>query len=187
MERLITYELASTEHDLRQILELQRVNLPANLSEETKASQGFVTVQHDLPLLVKMNASGRQVIARADGKVVGYALVMRPELKYLVPVLVPMFQLIDTLFYKGESLRDTKYYAMGQICVGEGYRGLGVFDGLYQKHKDVYSSEYDYCVTEISTRNYRSMRAHSRVGFTTIHTFRDSTDEWNIVLWDWTK
>jgi ribosomal protein S18 acetylase RimI-like enzyme len=174
-----------TDADLKQILALQRNNLPANLTEERRISQGFVTVQHDLPLLRSMNSSARQIIARDDNRVIGYALVMRPELKYIVPVLIPMFELLETLFYKGVPLPESRYYVMGQICVDEAYRGVGIFDGLYQKHREVFSPEYDYCVTEVSTRNLRSMKAHQRVGFKTIHTFRDETDEWNIVLWDW--
>jgi len=39
-------------------------------------------------------------------------------------------------------------------------------------------------VTEIATRNHRSNNAHKRVGFVTINTFRDETDEWNVVAWD---
>lgn len=181
----ISYELALTDEDLKQILALQRNNLPVNLSEEIKLAQGFVTVQHHLTLLRSMNASARQIIAKHGEKVVGYALVMRPELKHIVPVLVPMFELLGTLYYRGVPLPESRYYVMGQICVHEEFRGLGIFDGLYQKHREVYCPEYDYCITEVSTRNQRSMRAHQRVGFKTIHTFRDTTDEWNIVLWDW--
>jgi hypothetical protein len=78
-----------------------------------------------------------------------------------------------------------KYYVMGQICVAENYRGQGVFDGLYQKHREKYSSQFDLLITEVSKRNTRSMKAHERVGFKTVHSFRDHTDEWNIILWDW--
>ena len=73
---------------------------------------------------------------------------------------------------------------MGQICVAENYRGKGVFDSLYQKHKELNGSSYDLCVTSVSTRNKRSMRAHERVGFEIVHTFRDQTDEWNILVWN---
>jgi hypothetical protein len=31
------------------------------------------------------------------------------------------------------------------------------------------------------------MRAHERVGFKTVQTFRDATDEWNILVWDLVK
>jgi ribosomal protein S18 acetylase RimI-like enzyme len=183
----ILFDVAISDQDLKQILLLQQNNLPDHLTEERRKSQGFVTVQHNLPLLRSMNTSAPQVLARHDDKVIGYALSMRPELKYVVPVLVPMFELVDGLYYKGELLSKSKYYVMGQICVDEAYRGEGIFDGLYQKHRQIYSSQYDLCITEVSTRNLRSMKAHQRVGFKTIHTFRDATDEWNIVLWDWIK
>jgi len=85
-----------------------------------------------------------------------------------------------------EKALDTyKYYVMGQVCVSKNYRGLGLFDQLYQKHREVYSNEYDFILTEVSVRNKRSLRAHERVGFKTVHTYKDMTDEWAVILWDW--
>ena len=97
-----------------------------------------------------------------------------------------MFNLLDTLTYKGTPVKDLRYYVMGQICVAKAYRGKGVFRQLYAAHKKHLSGTYDFCITEISSRNLRSMRAHEKVGFTLLHRFSDATDEWNIVLWDWT-
>lgn len=74
---------------------------------------------------------------------------------------------------------------MGQICVAEGYRGQGIVDKLYASHRELYSKKFDFCLTEVSTSNARSMKAHERIGFKTIHTFTDATDEWNILLWNW--
>ena len=76
---------------------------------------------------------------------------------------------------------------MGQICVGKDYRGQGVFRQLYLAHRERLSQDFDYCITEVSTSNIRSMRAHQNIGFQVLHTFTDELDEWNIVLWDWTK
>jgi RimJ/RimL family protein N-acetyltransferase len=39
--------------------------------------------------------------------------------------------------------------------------------------------------TEVATRNTRSMRAHERVGFTVLERYRDATDEWALLRWDW--
>ncbi|MGI8582907.1 MAG: hypothetical protein ACR2KX_11945 [Chitinophagaceae bacterium] len=36
----------------------------------------------------------------------------------------------------------------------------------------------------IKTKNYRSQKAHEKVGFITIHTYNDALDEWNVVAWD---
>ena len=74
---------------------------------------------------------------------------------------------------------------MGQVCVDKAYRGKGVFDMLYQHHKQVLKDRFDFVVTEISTNNLRSVRAHEKVGFKNIHTYKDAVDEWSVVLWDW--
>jgi hypothetical protein len=58
---------------------------------------------------------------------------------------------------------------------------------LYDKHKEVYSGQYDFLLTEISTRNIRSLIAHEKIGFETIHYHRDHMDEWAVVIWDWTQ
>jgi RimJ/RimL family protein N-acetyltransferase len=74
---------------------------------------------------------------------------------------------------------------MGQICVGKAWRGQGVFDLLYRAHRRYLREAYDFCITEVATRNVRSMRAHQRVGFTVIDRYRDATDEWALLRWDW--
>ena len=182
---MIEFSLAKSDNDLLGIIELQKKNLLQNLTHEELKAEGFLTVQHDFKILKKMNLDEPGIIAKADDKVIGYCLAMTKKFRDEIPVLIPMFEMLETLYYKGMPLPRCRYYVMGQICVDEAYRGLGIFDGLYQKHKDTYSRDYDCCITSVSTRNLRSMRAHLRVGFKIIHTFRDLTDEWNILLLDW--
>ena len=55
---------------------------------------------------------------------------------------------------------------MGQICIDKPWRGRGLFDQLYAAHRQHLSGRYDCCITEVATRNGRSMSAHLRVGFT---------------------
>jgi ribosomal protein S18 acetylase RimI-like enzyme len=74
---------------------------------------------------------------------------------------------------------------MGQICIDKAFRGQGIFDKLYAGHKEIYSQNYDCIVTEVATRNTRSLRAHQRVGFNTIHKHTDETDDWEVMVWDW--
>ncbi|MCH1418110.1 MAG: hypothetical protein L7U68_06150 [Flavobacteriaceae bacterium] len=76
---------------------------------------------------------------------------------------------------------------MGQICVDKAFRGQGVFRQLYAEHMALLSKQYNYCITEVSNRNLRSMQAHYATGFELLHCFSGTQDEWNIVLWDWTK
>jgi hypothetical protein len=181
-----TIKLAETEDELNQILSLQSLNLFNAVSAEERKSNGFVTVKHNIELLTKMNNAARQIIAVDNGIVVGYALVMLKEFSEMIPVLTPMFEMFDTISYKNKKLSSYKFYVMGQICIDETHRGHGIFEKLYLKHKEVYANVFDICLTEISESNARSMRAHEKVGFKTVHSFKDKTDQWNIVLWDWT-
>jgi len=185
MNSAVTIKLAATGAELNQILALQATNHKDNLSAETRKANGFVTVRHDLELLQKMNASAGQVIAKDGDVVVGYALVMLGELSPLIPVLMPMFEMFNSLSYKNRPLGSYKYYVMGQVCVAESHRGQGVFQQMYEGHKKFYADQFELCLTEVSSSNLRSMRAHEKVGFKTIYSFEDKIDRWNILAWDW--
>ena len=177
------FTTVSTRAEVRQILELQAANLPGALSPEVIASQGFVTVRHDLAVLQRMNDAAPSVIARADGQVVGYALVMLREFASDVPVLRPMFARLDGLSWQSRPLRDNpRWFVMGQICVAAAHRGQGLVDGLYATMKAIYRPHYDFTVTEIAERNTRSRRVHERVGFQTFHTYPDDTtgETWHV-------
>lgn len=182
MNTPIVITFAESEDDLKQILELQKENHRDYISAETGDHYGFVTVRHNLDLLRKMNSSAKQIIAKDKDKVVGYALVMLSEFKEMIPVLDPMFNLFNNLSYKNKPLTEYSYYVMGQICVSKNYRGRGIVNALYKKHKEAYADRFELCLTEVSLRNIPSMRAHEKAGFEVIHRFEDETDDWNILL-----
>ena len=180
----VTISASDGGSDLDSILRLQRLNLRGRVDAETARSQGFVTVEHDLPTLRRMHAMAPSVVARRGGEVVGYALVMPLEARADVPVLQPMFALFDGLAFAGRPLAAYRYYVMGQVCVAEAVRGQGVFDALYDGHRRLLAPRFELCVTEISLSNTRSLRAHARVGFVEIHRHRDGTDDWSVVALD---
>ena len=177
-------KLAENDEELMGILALQKENHLETVSKESN-TDGFVTVKHTLDILKRMQEGAKQVIAVDQGKVVGYAIVMLKEFRDLVPVLMPMFDKFENVQYKGKKLSDHRYYVMGQVCVAKDYRGKGIFTGLYEKHRESYSDRFDICLTEVSTSNPRSIKAHAKVGFQTLHTFSDETDDWLIIGWDW--
>ncbi|MFN0174054.1 MAG: N-acetyltransferase family protein [Saprospiraceae bacterium] len=186
----IIFSSVATSDEVTQILDLQAQNHVLNVSPAVAQEQGFVTVKHDPLVLQRMNEVAPSIIAKDGGRVVGYALVMPRSFSADIPILQPMFDLLDTLSWQGTPLcENSRWFAMGQICVAEGYRGMGVFDGMYQKMKEVCQSEFDFVITEIAERNVRSIRAHERVGFETLHTFSDAVagEVWRVVVWDWEK
>src|SRR6185503_343824 len=92
------------ESDLDGVLTLQR----ANHRDNVDSPDGFVTVVHTRDTLAKMNALLRSIVAR-DDIVVGYALSMARECRSLLPILGPMFDVLDTLALG-------RFYVMGLIC-----------------------------------------------------------------------
>lgn len=182
---MIRFTTANSTKELQQILDLQSINLPKNISNSEAQEQGFVTVHHDLEILSAMNAKHPHIIAKDSDQVIGYTLVMLPEFGNKIPVLLPLFDKINQLSFNGDALQKTPYFVMGQVCVDKQYRGQGVFAGLYQQMKTEMSPHFKYIITEIATRNTRSMRAHEKVGFKVIHVFSTPEEEWAIVAWDW--
>jgi ribosomal protein S18 acetylase RimI-like enzyme len=182
-----TITTAQSDQDLQQILDLQKRNQTNNIAADVQQSQGFVTFVYDIEQMRQMAAAAPQIIAKIDDIVIGYALTTIPEIGRDIAFFKPMFDLMDGLTWQDKPISSFRYYAMGQICVADGHRGQGIFDDLYAKHKELLSTQYDLCVTEVAVRNTRSMRAHERIGFETIHTYRDDSDLWNVVLWDFRK
>ncbi|EMR01862.1 GNAT family N-acetyltransferase [Cesiribacter andamanensis] len=183
---MIRYQLARTRQELQQVLALQQQNLPSVLPDDALASQGFVTVAHPLPLLQQMNAAAPAILAKEGQQLAGYCLAMTRAFRNDIPVLIPMFEVIDGLQLQGRALKEVNYLVCGQICVAEGYRGQGIFDGLYQQLRQHYAQQYPLLLTEIAARNPRSLRAHQRLGFTTFHTYQAPDGEvWELVAWQW--
>ena len=177
--------LATCTDDLQQILILQQKNLAEQLDKSEIQSQGFVTIRHTLKVLEQMNNLAPSVIIKEEGNVIAYALTMLKECRQIIPDLEPMFRLFATLQWNGRPLNQYRFYVMGQVCIDKMYRGKGLFEKLYQHHKKIYGTTYDLFLTEIATRNHRSLRAHEKTGFKTIHTYKDNLDEWAVVGWDW--
>jgi len=186
---VIRFTTVSTPDEVEGILELQAANLPAALTPERMASDGFVTVRHDPAVLQRMNDAAPAVIAKDGDRVVAYALVMPRTFAADVPILRPLFEKLDGLSWRGRRLRDQpRWFVMGQVCVSEGYRGRGIFDGLYRAMAEAYRERFDFTVTEVAARNTRSLRAHARVGFQTLQVYPDSTtgEDWHVIVLDFT-
>lgn len=180
MKSNIQYTIATKEEELLQILDLQQRNLIASISESEKRTEGFVTVEHSLELLQKMNDQQPHIIARDGDNVIGYALSMVKDFANDIPVLRPLFKKIDTLIPETRS-----YVVMGQICIDTSCRKQGVFRGLYQHMSKELSSRYDLLITEVDSDNIRSLHAHYAVGFTSLLVYQSDGKEWNIIQWDW--
>jgi ribosomal protein S18 acetylase RimI-like enzyme len=175
----------SNDEELKQIYILNQKFLKQNLSEEEKNAEGFVTWLYTPDLLQKMHSLSPSIIVKDGERVAGYALATLRESRHFHNDLEKMFLQLDDIPFHGKRLSEHNFYCMGQICIDKPYRGKGLVNMLYQEHKRVYGKHYNFILTEISTSNTRSLKAHFNNGFQTIYTYRDNVDEWNVVVWEW--
>lgn len=183
----ITFKTATSDQDFEGILALQRQNLYTAISAEKQADQGFVFAEHNIQLLKKMSVNLPQIIALANNKVIGYNLSMSADMKYDLPSITPMFNAFEKCNYLSKSLTTYQFIVGGQVCVDQDFRGRGLLRKLYEETKDQLKSGFEVCVTEISTRNPNSLKAHQKMGFEVIDTYHDGIELWDIVLWDFRK
>ncbi|WP_024768319.1 GNAT family N-acetyltransferase [Aquimarina macrocephali] len=176
----ITYTVISSETELQQILVLQHNNLPVSISQTEKEAEGFVSVQHDLDILRKMNNKQPHIIAKDGDKVVGYALCMLKDFKEDIELLKPMFSIIENHLDSSIS-----YVIMGQVCIDKAYRKQGIFRGLYQTMKTELQDKYNLLITEVASNNLRSLQAHYAIGFKTLITHESDGTEWHLIHWNW--
>jgi hypothetical protein len=183
----IIYRAAQTDADFEGILSLQQQNHYKLIDEDTQAKEGFVYAEHNADLLKTMSGYLPQTIAVADEKVVGYTLAMTSDMKDHISSLTPMFEQFGLCTYQGKPLCDYPFVVGGQVCVVEGFRGMGVFAGLYHALAEQVEGQYRLCITEIARRNPRSLKAHQKIGFEVIETYPAQGEIWDIVAWDLQK
>jgi predicted GNAT family N-acyltransferase len=183
---MIIFTTSTTENELAEIIAIQKQNLAANLTAVEMQEQGFVTVVHSLDDLKKMNQFEQHLIIKDNDTIVGYLLAMTKKSQSDIPVLIPMFEVFEKVSYQNKLLADYNFIVVGQVCIDKDYRGKGLLNKSYQAYKKIFSSKYDFAITEIATANQRSINAHKSVGFREVHQFTDTNQiEWSIVLWDW--
>lgn len=183
---MIHFTKATTDADLNGILQLQKENLQAALTEEEIKSQGFVTVVHSFETLKSLNDTEPHLIAKDGHTVIAYLLCMTEKAKDDVPVLKPMFETFGSVSFAGKRIADFNYLVVGQVCVAKAYRGTGVLDACYEYYKNSFKTKYDFAITEIDAANLRSLNAHKRIGFHIAHRFKGADGvDWVVVLWDW--
>jgi len=175
-KKVIRYATATSEDELKQILSLQRANLPTSVSPKEREKEGFVTVVHTFEILKAMNDVFPHIIAKLGEQVVAYALCMHPKFANDIAILKPMFDEVDII-----TPSIINYIAMGQICVDKNFRKQGIFRKLYETMQSVTQPSFESIITEIDASNTRSLQAHYAIGFKELKTYQSGGQMWKIV------
>lgn len=173
--------------ELQGIRGLQEDNLKKNLPAGEAENEGFVSAEYSLEFLQQMHNACPSIIARDGETIAGYALVAVQSIKQHHALLEDLFNVIDTIMYKGTSLKNINYVVVGQLCIAKNYRGIGLVKKLYDFYKAELSSKFDYAITDVAQNNPRSLKAHRKAGFEVIETLSYGGIDWFVILWDWTK
>lgn len=184
----VVIKCVSSSSEIQGMVSLQQQNLRKNLSEAEIASEGFVTNTYSTEFFTIMHDASPSIIAVDSLKgnaVVGYVLAATKGVASHHEFMRSFKLHLDTLHYNGESLGLSNYIMVGQVCIGKGYRGCGVFPAMYAKYKQQLSSVYQYCITDVSEHNPRSLRAHIKIGFQVLEKRAIDGEVWYTIIWDW--
>jgi L-amino acid N-acyltransferase YncA len=132
-----------------------------------------------------MHDAHPSVIAKHRGRVVGFALVATQAVREQHDLLAGLFQEIDKIIYEGRPIRERNYVVVGQLCVGKGYRAMGLAKRMYDHYRSCLSGRFDSCLTDVVQSNTRSLRAHEKTGFIVVGTLEYGGVGWDVVMWDW--
>ena len=182
---MITLDKVRNYNDLLQIKVLNEDNLKINLSQQDQSKYGFLTLEYNIELLLKMNNIEKSIVVKEDNEVVGYAIVTNKTVYGLNKLFDDLIDRVKTLTYCHNNLNNVEYALVGQLCIKKNYRGKGLVKKIYEFYKQEYSKKYKYLITDIDERNKRSLSAHLKSGFQIIDNFYWAESYWNIILWDW--
>jgi len=183
---MIEYSIVQTEEELKGIHTLLESNLAINVPDEVEDKEGFLTVAYSFADLKRMHDVEPGFIAKDNNQVIAYVLALSPVIKTDFPILAPLLDLFDSIIYKGKPVSSYQYLIIGQACIDKNYRGKGVFKKIYTAYNNRFKDKYDFAISEIATRNKRSMNAHSRIGFIPVHEYTGPDGvRWTIVILQW--
>jgi ribosomal protein S18 acetylase RimI-like enzyme len=181
----MTICLATTDREIQEIKDLQKVNLKDNVTAENRLSDGFLTAEYEFDFLKAMNDLTPAIIAKQNCRVVGYALATDRSLLAQHPLLKDLGTQINKIPFGGQFIGDFDYLVVGQLCVAKEVRGRGLAQDLYAQFKATYESRYPFAITDVDRENLASLKTHLKVGFQVISMLQYESSNWHVIIWDW--
>ena len=190
----ISYRRASGQ-DFDNIVNLQNLNLEANLDSEQKQN-GFLSGQFSAAQFRLIDADGGVVVAVAavghDGNASGNASGGSDEVRaYLCASSVAfnmsfalpraMIESFPQAIYQGRPLSEQNVLIAGPVCVDSAYRGQGVVGELYRALFTIVPRLYEAAVVFVSLDNPRSISAHAKLGMNQVSKFCFNEKEYVIM------
>lgn len=146
------------------MLELQKKNLATELSENQKASNGFVTTPFTAGQLEEIIAQDGAFVTEINEKVVAY--LYGGSWSYYDQW--PIFPYMTSRFpgWKTQHpITTANSFQYGPVCIDSAHRGKKIINRLFETLRLEFADKYPLAGTFINQANSISTRAHLKIGW----------------------
>lgn len=149
----------ATNTDIQGVLDLQKVNLYKNLTEEQRKS-GFVTTPFTKEQLQELVASNGLFALKVQGKIKGYTMAASWDYFAQWAIFPFMLGRLKGNKYNGIEISASNSYQYGPVCIANDLRGSNAFPLVFEEMRLEMTKRYPIGITFINQVNQRSYQAH---------------------------
>lgn len=170
--------------DIEGVLELQKLHLVSNLTEEEKKF-GFVTTPFSVEQLVYVIHNEGLFIAKDNNKIIAYVFAESWDFFSQYPIFEYMISLFPKLSFLDFEINSTSSFQYGPICIDKKYRGKGLINTLFEFMRIHVVKKYPLSLTFINKTNIPSFKAHTeKLKWTVIGNFEFNDNNYYILAYD---
>ena len=173
-----------TNKDISGVLDLQALNLQANLPLEA-LENGFVTTPFTPTLIEQIIQMDGLFVAEDRGKIIAYVYAGSWNYFQQWPIFSFMVERFPYLKFKAQPITVTNSFQYGPICIAKAYRGKGVLSKIFEEMRSSLAPNYPISITFINGINKRSTKAHvEKLGWEIIDRFSFNDNEYLGLAYD---
>jgi L-amino acid N-acyltransferase YncA len=155
------------ESDIIPISVIQSENLRDNLTPD-QLKDGYLSIAFSENEFREFNRNLGVVVAKVQGKVIGYCCVSSAAFNAQFPILDQIVANLSDYAVPGAQQRPTAattcFY--GPACIALPFRGRNVLTHLFSHGlRLAHDAGYSFCFSFISSENQRSLKAHLKLPF----------------------
>jgi len=170
--------------DIEGVLDLQKLYLVSNLTEEEKKS-GFVTTPFSVEQLTYVINNEGLFVAKDNIKIIAYVFTESWNFFSQYPIFEYMISLFPKLTFLDFEINTITSFQYGPICIDKKYRGHGLINLLFEFMRLHIVKRYPLSLTFINKINLPSYKAHTeKLKWTVIGEFQFNDNDYYILGYD---
>lgn len=170
--------------DIDGILALQNQNLVSELSEEQKASNGFVTTPFTPELLTEIIDLDWAFVTEIDGQIVAYLFGGSWPYYEKWPIFPYMTARFSDWKYKNWEITTSNSFQYGPVCIDANHRGKKIINHLFEAMRKDFVKTYPLAATFINQANQVSTKAHLKLGWAIVDEFEYNENRYYGLVYD---